>query len=65
VVKEREERMPNVKISKREICTIPKSMAIRFLNWAKWVEESFPDNHACIEMKNLLEKQCKDMKDVN
>jgi hypothetical protein len=40
-------------------------MAIRFLNWAKWVEESFPDNHACIEMKNLLEKQCKDMKDVN
>jgi hypothetical protein len=53
--------MVTVKISKREICTIPKGMATRFINWARWAEsEIFNDNHVCVEMKNLLEKQCKD-----
>ena len=58
--------MVNVKISKREICTIPKGTAIRFINWARWADGAlFNDNHVCVEMKNLLEKQCEDMKDVN
>lgn len=56
--------MVNVKISKKEICTIPKGMAIRFLNWM-WAEgEIFSDDHVCVEMKKLLKKQCKDMEDV-